>query len=43
MLLQQYYQLPGIQKLKKHLIGQDIVQYIIASTIKLLVLIITGL
>ena len=43
MIAQQYYLFPGIQKLKKHLISQDMVEYIIASTIKFLILAITGL
>ena len=43
MLAQQYYIFPGIQKSKKHLISLDMVEYIITSTIKLLVVTITGL
>ena len=41
MLLQKYYIFPGIKKLKKYLISQDMVEYIIASTIKLSVVTIT--
>ena len=37
MLLLQYYLVPGIKKLKKHLISQYMVEYIISSTLKLLV------
>ena len=33
MLAQQYYLFPDIQKLKKHLISQDMVEYIIASNL----------
>ena len=43
MIVQQYYLFPGIQKLKKHLISQDMEEYITASTLKLLVVTITGL
>ena len=43
MLVQKYYLFPGIQKLKNYLIIQDMVEYIFASTIKLLVVIIIGL
>ena len=43
MPAQKYYILPGIQQLKKHLIRQDIVEYIILSHQYLLVLVITGL
>ena len=43
MLAQIYYLSPGIKKLKKNLIRQYIVAYILASTVKLLVVTITGL
>ena len=43
MLAQLYYLFPGTQKLKKQVISQDMLEYIIASTIKLLVVAITGL
>ena len=43
MSVKQYYLFPGILQLKKHLISQYMVEYILASAIKLLVLTITGL
>ena len=43
MLAKQYYLFPGIQNLNKHLMSQDMVEYIIASTINLLVVTISGL
>ena len=43
MIAQQYYLFPGIQKLKKHLISQDMVEYIIASSLLLFVLTISVL
>ena len=43
MIPQQYYLFPGIQKSKKHLISLDVVEYIIASTLKFLVITITVL
>ena len=43
IIAQQYYLFPGIQKSKKHLISLDMVEYIISSTIKFLVVTITGL
>ena len=43
MIAQQYYIFLGIQKLKNNLIIQDIVEYIIAITLKFLVVTITGL
>ena len=43
MIAQEYYLFPGIQVLKRYLIRQDKIEYIIASTIKLLVVTITGL
>ena len=43
MLAQQYYLFPGIQKLKKHVISQNMADHITASTIKLLVFTINGL
>ena len=43
MLAQQYYLFNGIQKLKKHLISLDMLEYIITSALKLLVVTITGL
>ena len=42
MLEKQYYIFPGNQKLKKHLIRQYMIVYIIVSTLKYLVLTITG-
>ena len=38
MLAQQYYLFHGIQKLKKNLISQDMVEYILANTLKFLVI-----
>ena len=43
MIVQKYGLFPRIQKLKKHLFSQDIVEYIIGSFLKIFVLIITGL
>ena len=42
-IAQQYHLFPGIQKPKKHLFIQDIVEYKIVSDLKLLVVTITGL
>ena len=43
MLAQLYYIFVGIQKSKNNLISLDMVEFIIANTIKLLVTTITGL
>ena len=43
MLVQKYYLFPRIKKLRNRLFSQDMVEYIIGSFLKNLVLIITGL
>ena len=43
MIAQLYYLFTGIQKPEKQLISLDMVEYIIESTLKLLVVTITGL